>query len=191
MTRPLFIQFIAFLIAFIMSAFSFKVMAQDESAPMKSHNYETTERAEDAADSVTALSEPVASTDTYDMYGSMVDSWESATGISGMMEFKAEAESEKSAEKEGSNEGEKQSEKAQKQHLFKGDVTKVCQSKGCNFYLVDGDEQVRIRFKDYSFFIPTNSAGRKAVVRGHYMLKEQDDAEPVVEFLADGIVLFK
>ncbi|MGA1464178.1 MAG: hypothetical protein DA446_05805 [Bacteroidetes bacterium] len=175
MKQAIFIPFIAFLIAFLMSTFNFRVMAQDMPEAPAKETKEVKQEMEDALiDTVTALSEPVASTDSYDMYGSVVETWENATGITGLDTFNAEAEA-----------------AAPVQHLFKGEVTQVCQSKGCNLWLTDGEQQVRIRFKDYAFFVPTNSAGKEAVVRGHYMEKEQEEGDPVIEFLADGIVLFK
>ncbi len=48
------------------------------------------------------------------------------------------------------------------------DVQKACKKKGCWFTLTgEGiDQPVRVRMKDYGFFVPRNSAGAKAVVEG-------------------------
>ena len=45
-------------------------------------------------------------------------------------------------------------------------VAKVCQRKGCFFIAVEGDVWARIVFKDYSFFLPTDSSGRQATLEG-------------------------
>ena len=50
--------------------------------------------------------------------------------------------------------------------LISAMVNKVCQKKGCFFIAVDGVLSARITFKDYGFFIPTNSAGKQIVVKG-------------------------
>ncbi len=48
-------------------------------------------------------------------------------------------------------------------------IGKVCQKKGCFFIARDGDAIVRVTFRDYAFFIPTDAGGKRAVFRG--MLK--------------------
>jgi hypothetical protein len=50
--------------------------------------------------------------------------------------------------------------------LVRGRISEVCQRKGCWTILVDGDAAVRVRFKDYGFFLPTDSSGRNAYVEG-------------------------
>jgi len=45
-------------------------------------------------------------------------------------------------------------------------IDRVCQKKGCFFIARDGDALVRVSFKDYSFFIPTDTAGRQATFAG-------------------------
>lgn len=59
-----------------------------------------------------------------------------------------------------------------------GQITKVCQKKGCFMILVDGDTYARITFKDYGFFVPMDSAGHGAVVHGELseMLLTTDQA---------------
>lgn len=50
--------------------------------------------------------------------------------------------------------------------LVRGRVTDVCQRKGCWTIIRDGNQQVRVRFKDYGFFLPTDCTGREALVEG-------------------------
>ncbi len=45
-------------------------------------------------------------------------------------------------------------------------VERVCQKKGCFFIARDGDIVVRVTFADYSFFVPTDIAGRTATLVG-------------------------
>jgi hypothetical protein len=45
-------------------------------------------------------------------------------------------------------------------------IDRVCQKKGCFFIARDGDALVRVSFKDYSFFIPTDTSGRQATFAG-------------------------
>ncbi len=56
---------------------------------------------------------------------------------------------------------------------FKGKVSSVCQVKGC-WMVVDliNDEQVRITFKDYGFFVPTDIVGKEVVVNGQAEVSE-------------------
>ncbi|MBK6290516.1 MAG: DUF4920 domain-containing protein [Ignavibacteria bacterium] len=49
-------------------------------------------------------------------------------------------------------------------------VKEVCQKKGCWMILADGTTKVRVTFKDYSFFMPKDLAGKRIVAEG--MLKE-------------------
>lgn len=53
-----------------------------------------------------------------------------------------------------------------------GKIKQVCQKKGCFFILSDGDHNTRITFKDYEFFIPTNSAGNKVRLIGEFKVNE-------------------
>ncbi len=44
-----------------------------------------------------------------------------------------------------------------------GNISQVCQAKGCWMILADGASNVRVTFKDYDFFIPKDSAGHALV----------------------------
>jgi hypothetical protein len=50
--------------------------------------------------------------------------------------------------------------------LVSGRISDVCQKKGCWTVLTDGDVQMRVRFKDYGFFLPTDCSGKQAYVEG-------------------------
>jgi len=50
---------------------------------------------------------------------------------------------------------------------LKGTITEVCQVKGCWMTIdLGNDQQLRVKFKDYSFFVPKNSAGKTAIIQG-------------------------
>lgn len=47
-----------------------------------------------------------------------------------------------------------------------GQVTEVCQAKGCWMILVDGDSYARVTFKDYGFFVPIETSMQQSLVYG-------------------------
>lgn len=50
--------------------------------------------------------------------------------------------------------------------LVRAQVTDACQRRGCWIVLSDGQEGIRVRFQDYGFFLPKDSAGKLAYVEG-------------------------
>jgi hypothetical protein len=90
-----------------------------------------------------------------------------------------------------------------------GRISDVCQHKGCWTVLSQGEHNIRVRFKDYGFFIPTDCSGKTAYVEGmvrterlskqdveHYKGESRHDDPGVVEgfeqsvgFLASGVRL--
>ncbi len=101
------------------------------------------------------------------------------------------------------------------QITFKGKVNSVCQAKGCWMKLDLGkpESESFVRFKDYKFFVPMDSEGTEAIIKGyaykdetsveelkHYAKdagKPEDEiakiTEPKIEyrFLADGVLMKK
>jgi hypothetical protein len=56
---------------------------------------------------------------------------------------------------------------------LEGTVTTVCQQKGCWMKLTATDgREVRVKFKDYDFFVPMDGAGRKVVMTGEGYIEE-------------------
>lgn len=51
--------------------------------------------------------------------------------------------------------------------LVRGRISDVCQRKGCWTVLSVGEDHIRVRFKDYAFFLPTDSSGKQAYVEGY------------------------
>lgn len=65
----------------------------------------------------------------------------------------------------------------------RGNIKQVCQKKGCFFILTDGENEARVTFEDYDFFIPTNSAGKEVRLIGTFDVKElsEDKAKHYAE----------
>ncbi|MBP7535191.1 MAG: DUF4920 domain-containing protein [Chitinophagales bacterium] len=97
---------------------------------------------------------------------------------------------------------------------IKGKVEAVCQSKGCWMMLERTEgEPMRVKFKDYAFFMPKDLAGKTVVVEGiatvetvsvdllrHYAEDEGKTEEEVnkiitpktdISFMADGVLIVK
>lgn len=62
-------------------------------------------------------------------------------------------------------------------------VQEVCAKKGCFFVAQDGDVTARVTFKDYGFFIPTDSQGKEVVLVGDFSVKvlTEDQAKHYAE----------
>ncbi len=51
-------------------------------------------------------------------------------------------------------------------------VAKVCRKKGCFFIAQQGSNTVRVSFKDYSFFVPTDISGKRVMLVGEVVANE-------------------
>lgn len=65
-----------------------------------------------------------------------------------------------------------------------GDIKAVCQAKGCWMTLSAGEEEVFVKFKDYSFFVPMNSAGYNATMLG-WAKKDVVSVKDQIEYAKD------
>jgi hypothetical protein len=61
--------------------------------------------------------------------------------------------------------------------LVRGTLTDVCQRKGCWTVIRDQGAHVRVRFKDYGFFLPKDSMGRGALVEGVVTIETLSEKE--------------
>lgn len=104
------------------------------------------------------LSEPVATTDTTETFGSILDE---AVPLVALADVGA------------GNVGEIVRVEAR--------VSKVCRKKGCFFMAVDRGAMVRVSFKDYGFFVPTDISGKRVVFVGEVIEREmtQEEAEHI------------
>ena len=72
-------------------------------------------------------------------------------------------------------------------------ISQVCQKKGCFFIAQDGDAVVRVSFKDYSFFVPTDISGKHVAFVGEVVAKEMttEEAEHYAEDLGKSTPLLR
>ncbi len=71
-----------------------------------------------------------------------------------------------------------------KASIIEARVGKVCQKKGCFFIAQDGDAVVRVSFKDYAFFVPTDIGSRRVLVSG-VLIEREVSAEESAHYAAD------
>lgn len=64
-------------------------------------------------------------------------------------------------------------------------VAEVCQKKGCFFIAQEGSSVMRISFKDYGFFVPTDISGKRVTFVGEVVAREvtADEADHYAEDL--------
>lgn len=58
--------------------------------------------------------------------------------------------------------------------VFEGTIKEVCQNKGCWMFVTDGTQKIRVDFKNYSFFVPWESEGKRVHVQGKVYTKLVD-----------------
>ncbi|MBN2732589.1 MAG: DUF4920 domain-containing protein [Balneolaceae bacterium] len=121
--------------------------------------------AQNANQDYVQLSDPVEQTDEYRVFGSRFDRDMRTVAMVSLIA--------QSGEYDG------------KTIATEGTITQVCQKKGCFFMLEsdDREQQARISFKDYNFFIPTNTAGSKVQINGTFSVKtiSEEDAKHYAE----------
>ena len=50
--------------------------------------------------------------------------------------------------------------------IIEGMIVEVCPKKGCWMRMTDGNDELFVRFQDYSFFVPMNAGGHRVVMHG-------------------------
>lgn len=63
-------------------------------------------------------------------------------------------------------------------------VAQVCQKKGCFFIAREGRNAMRVSFKDYGFFVPTDIGGRRVTLVGEVVARDVS-AEEAAHFADD------
>jgi len=106
---------------------------------------------------VISLSDPVEETAEYEVYGSAFDAYDEVIRLNEVLQ--------NSDTYEG------------REVVITGTIKQLCQKKGCFFMLSDGKSRARITFKDYSFFIPTNSAGKAVTLIGRFSVNELSEEQ--------------
>ena len=56
--------------------------------------------------------------------------------------------------------------------IVEGEVFDVCRKKGCWLVVTDGTSQMRVTFKDYGFFVPTDCDGKTVRLQGTVSVEE-------------------
>ena len=101
------------------------------------------------------LSEPIADTSKYEIFGALPSSQKRGMSLTKIV-----------------TEAEKYEEEFVR---ITTNVSKVCQRKGCFFIAVEGDIWARIVFKDYAFFLPTDSSGKQVTLEGRLIRRTLSD----------------
>ncbi len=116
---------------------------------------------------VIRLSEPVQITENYEVFGSEVEKWDESRSLKTIIQ---------SADKF-----------AGQIITLETEVAQVCQKKGCFFVANEDSYSARITFKNYSFFIPTDSQGKRVKLIGTFEVKEltEDQAKHYAEDAGD------
>lgn len=60
-----------------------------------------------------------------------------------------------------------------------GSIDAACQAKGCWMTMKEDDQEIFVKFKDYGFFVPMNSAGHDATMRGWAYAETQSVADQI------------
>lgn len=98
---------------------------------------------------VIKLSEPVRVTDNFEIYGANVEEYEKPKSLTEVL-----TDDEKSSTV-----------------VVNTSIAEVCEKKGCFFIAQEGDYSARITFKDYGFFVPTDSEGKEVTIIGELSKK--------------------
>ena len=109
------------------------------------------------ADEVIRLSEPVEVTEHYEVFGSRISQLGEPMSLAAIIADAA------------AHTG--------KEVFVTARVAQVCQRKGCFFIAQDGDALARVTFKDYGFFIPTDSDGKQVTLVGTFTKKTISEAQ--------------
>ncbi|MDX1570696.1 MAG: DUF4920 domain-containing protein [Xanthomonadales bacterium] len=120
-----------------------------------------------AAADVIRLSEPVAVTETHEIFGAQMDSELNARPLGEVVDAYEAFD-------------------GQPVHVTTR-VRKVCQEKGCFFIARHGDAIVRVTFADYEFFIPTDASGKEVSVVGTFKVSpiSQEEANHYAQDLGE------
>lgn len=69
---------------------------------------------------------------------------------------------------------------------LEGAIDACCQAKGCWMTMkLDNGQEMRVRFKDYAFFVPKTSAGKTAVIEGR-AYRDTTSVEDLRHYAVDG-----
>jgi hypothetical protein len=110
-----------------------------------------------AGGDVIRLSEPVSQTATHEVFGAMLPDNGAPLSLAELV-----------------NDNDKYQDQ---EVLLATRIAKVCQKKGCFFVATEGAVTARVSFKDYEFFIPTDSGGKDVVLLGKFSREDVSKEE--------------
>lgn len=113
---------------------------------------------------VLRLSEPVEVTASYEVFGSVLPEAGTPLSLGDLMNDNGKY--------------------LDQEVLVETRIAKVCQKKGCFFVATEGPSTARVTFKDYGFFIPTDSGGKNVVLLGTFSRKSVSE-EQAEHYAAD------
>ena len=113
--------------------------------------------AQAAAADVTRLSEPVAVTDDAEVFGALLDANAKPTSLAALLDNPDEY--------------------VDTAVRVEARISQVCQKKGCFMIATAGDKAVRISFRDYSFFVPTDTSGKTVTLTGTVIERELSEKQ--------------
>ena len=118
-------------------------------------------------DGAIRLSEPVAVTASHEMFGAVLPDHGTPLSLGDLV-----------------NDNDKYQDQ---EVLLATRIAKVCQKKGCFFVATEGATTARVSFKDYGFFIPTDSGGKDVVLLGTFSRKtvSKEEAEHYAKDLGE------
>lgn len=105
----------------------------------------------DAAE-VTRLSEPVEVTDDAEVFGAPLDTNARAASLEALLDNPDDY--------------------LDTSVRVEARISQVCRKKGCFMIATAGDKAVRISFRDYSFFVPTDTGGKTVTLTGTLVERE-------------------
>jgi hypothetical protein len=95
---------------------------------------------------VTRLSDPVAVTDDAEIFGAPLDENAKPMSLAALLDSPDEY--------------------VDTAVRVEARISQVCQKKGCFMIATSGDKAVRISFRDYAFFVPTDTGGKTVTLTG-------------------------
>jgi len=112
---------------------------------------------------VIKLSEPMQVTETYEVYGEKIGDFDQPISLISLINSSTNLEN--------------------KNVVVKTSIAEVCEKKGCFFVAQEGKMAARVTFKDYGFFIPTDSKGKNVTIIGIFSKKivSEDKAKHYAE----------
>jgi hypothetical protein len=106
---------------------------------------------------VTRLSEPVEVTDDAEVFGAPLDTGAKAMSLEALLDNPADY--------------------LDSSVRVDAKIAQVCQKKGCFMIATAGDKAVRISFRDYSFFVPTDTGGKTVTLTGTLVERELSEKQ--------------